>query len=142
MDQPDRDPTVHRPYHALSVIPDIDLKLLDGIRQGKSMLTLANEYGVTDNAVWKRVKAHPDYRDILETGMELRMDKREKELETAVTNVDVTRADRLLAHGRWLAGVVAPQRFGQRTAITGADGGPVQVQIVRFSGQIIEGEVV
>ena len=32
--------------------------------------------------------------------------------------------------------------YGPQMALTGADGGPIQVQIVRFAGKLIEGEVV
>ena len=130
-----------KPYHALKVIPNIDQELLKGVQEGRSMLSLAKEYGVSDNAIWKRVKQHPEYKTALETGIELRMDLREEQLEGAATNVDVTRADRLLGHARWLAERTAPQRFGQINKLAGADGGPIQVQIVRF-GDTIEGEVV
>ena len=129
-----------KPYHALKVIPNIDQALIEGVQAGRSMLSLAKQYGVTDNAIWKRVKQHPDYKDSLETGIELRMDLREQQLEGAPTNVDVTRADRLLGHARWLAERTAPQRFGQINKLTGADGGPIQVEIVRY-GATIEGSV-
>ena len=53
----------------------------------------------------------------------------------------VTRADRLLGHARWFAERVARRWFAPETRITGADGGPLQVQVVRF-GAVIEGETV
>ena len=127
------------PYHALSVIPDIDQKLLDGIGAGRSLLSLADQYNVSDVAVLHRLQKHPAYKQHQEIGIELRMDLREKELESANTNVSVTRADRLLGHARWLAERTAPARYGQVSKLTGADGsGPVQVQIVKF-GQTIDG---
>ena len=124
-----------RPYHALKAIPGIEEKLLEGVRQGRSMLSLAREYDVANNAIWQRVKQHPQYKELLETGLELRMDLREEQLEEAATNVDVTRADRLLGHARWIAERSSPARWGQATKLTGGDGGPIQVQIVRFGTQ-------
>jgi len=126
----------------LTKIPNIEEKLLDGIAEGRSLKSLADEHQVSDVAVLHRLIDHPDYRRRQAVGLELRMDRREEGLEQADTNVSVTRADRLLGHARWLAERCAPDRFGQKTMLTGADGGPIQVQIVRFAGKLVEGEVV
>src|SRR3990167_63496 len=126
----------------LGKIPNSEEKLLDGIAEGRSLKSLADEYQVSDVAVLHRLIDHPDYRRRQAVGLELRMDRREEGLEQADTNVSVTRADRLLGHARWLAERCAPERFGQKTMLTGADGGPIRVEIVRFAGKLIEGEVV
>ena len=126
----------------LTKIPNIEEKLLDGIAAGRSLKSLGEEFNVSDQAVYRRLIEHPDYKPRQAVGLELRMDRRECQLEEAETNVHVTRADRLLGHARWLAERCAPDRFGQKTMLTGADGGPIQVQIVRFAGKLIEGEVV
>ena len=91
-----------RPYHALSVIPDIDQKLLQAISTGKSLKSVADEYGVSDVAVLNRVTEYPEYSIASKVGARLRMDMREAELEGADNNVSVTRADRLLGHSRWV----------------------------------------
>jgi len=133
---------VRSSYHKLTKVPDIEAKLLDGIAAGRSLKSLGEEFNVSDQAVYRPLIEHPDYRSRQAVGLELRMDRRECQLEAAETNVHVTRADRLLGHARWLAERCAPERFGQKTMLTGADGGPIQVQIVRFAGKLIEGEVV
>lgn len=115
-----------RPYHALSVIPDIDQRILDGIAAGRSLLSIADQYGVHDTAILRRAQKHPEYREMREIGSELRMDAREQDLESAADNVSVTRSDRLLGHARWLAERSCPERWGAKP--TG--GGQVNVQIV------------
>jgi hypothetical protein len=108
---------VDRPYHALSVIPDIEQQILFGLSQGKSLKAIADEYGVTDAAILKRVMDHPEYRDKQRVGIRLRMDKREHELAAADSNVSVTRADRLLNHARWLAERLDNETFGPKSHV-------------------------
>lgn len=128
------------PNHgALTRIPNIDQLIVDAVGQGKSLKSIAEQYGVSDVAILHRVKDHPDYRANLEIGLELRMDRREAELEHADTNVAVTRSDRLLGHARWLAERCAPARFGAGQKIMGADGGTLTVEIVKY-GRTIEPE--
>lgn len=108
-----------RPYHALKAIPDIDAKILDGISQGRSLQSIADEFGVHDTAILRRAQRDfPDaYKAAALTGYELRMDRRERELEAADSNVSVTRADRLLNHARWLAERSCPERWGQKQTV-------------------------
>jgi transposase-like protein len=114
-----------RPYHALSTIPDIDQRILDGIAAGRSLRSIADQYGVHDTAVLRRAQKHEQYREMREIGSELRMDEREFELECARDNVSVTRADRLLGHARWLAERSCPDRWGAKPS-----GGNVNVQVI------------
>lgn len=108
-----------KPYHALSVIPDIDKKILEGIAAGRSLKAIADEYGVTDAAILHRAtRNYPEaYRAAADVGYQLRMDKRESELESADNNVSVTRADRLLGHARWLAERSCPDRWGAKQTV-------------------------
>lgn len=126
----------HPNQGALVAIPNIEQQILDAMAAGKSLAQIAREYNVSDVAILQRVRNHPHYRATIEVGLELRMDRREDQLEAATDSVSVTRADRLLGHARWLAERCAPARFGQATKITGADGGPLQVEIVRYSAPV------
>ena len=116
-----------RPYHALKAIPGIDRKLLDGVAAGRSLLSLATQYAVDDMSVLQRLQQYPQYKTNLRIGLELRMDKREGELEAAETNVGVTRADRLLGHARWLAERQVPDRFGLTRPV--GETAPIQINI-------------
>lgn len=132
MDQPLPPDAPKRPYHALKGIPDIDRKILDGISAGRSLKSIADEHGVGDVAILQRARKYPDYKARLEVGMELRMDRREQELEIAADNVSVTRADRLLGHARWLAERSCPDRWGQK-----AQGGSGSITVVVQRGDVV-----
>lgn len=115
-----------RPYHALSVIPDIDQRIIASLSGGKSIYALADELGVDRMAVSRRAWKHPDYADAVGTNVAARMELREEQLNSAMDNVSVTRANHLLNHARWLAERSCPERWGQK----GQAGGTVAVQVV------------
>src|SRR3990167_1727865 len=104
---------VRSSYHKLTKVPDIEAKLLDGIAAGRSLKSLGDEFSVSDQAVYRRLIEHPDYKARQAVGLELRMDRRECQLEEAETNVHLPPADRLLEHARWLAERCAPERSVQ-----------------------------
>lgn len=108
-----------RPYHALTVVPEIEAKILERIGQGISLQKIANEFGVDHMAILRRVEDHPDYKRLMRLSTRIKMERREAELESADTNVSVTRADRLLGHARWLAERLAADTYGQRQETTG-----------------------
>ena len=116
--------------------------ILARMRRGDSLTTIAHDLGYADHSgIAHRLDNDPEFRSALRSGIIGKLEKREQELGEATQNVTVTRADRLLGHARWWAERLDPARFGQLTKLTGADGGPIQVQVVRF-GQTIEGETV
>ena len=124
----------------VSVVRERKEEVLDLISQGKPLTEIADYLGLsTPSAITERIAEDPDYRAAMATSAWVKMQKREKELEEADSNVHVTRADRLLGHARWLGERLARSVLGQAVAVTGSDGGPLQVQIVRF-GRVIEGE--
>lgn len=129
-----------RPYHALSVIPGIDDQIIERISAGKSLKAIADEYGVSSTAVLKRAEAHPEYRPALRTSLRLLLQRRETDLESADSNVTVTRADRLLGHARWLAERCDPESFGQRTHVTVENVGDLADRLRRARERVIEGE--
>ena len=114
-----------RPYHALSVIPNVDEHILQALDRGESLHSLADRFGVYRYAIQRRAYKLPDYVDIIDCAVQARMAKREQELADADDNVSVTRADRLLNHARWLAERSCPERWGQKQA-----GSAVNVQVV------------
>ena len=107
------------PYHKLTVVPDIEQKILERLAQGQSLKIIADEFGVSDVAILQRVYDHPDYKRKAKMGIKLRMDKREEELELAENNVSVTRADRLLNHARWLNERLNQEEYGAKQTLLG-----------------------
>ena len=110
--------TQERPYHALKAIPDVNDLIVSRVADGKSIKAIAEPLGVSTTAVLKRAEQHPEYRPALRTSLRLLLQRREADLESAESNVTVTRADRLLGHARWLAERCDPESFGQRTHVT------------------------
>ena len=115
-----------KPYHSLSVIPDIDQKIIDGIIAGHTLRQLAHEHACSHVAVLKRAKQHPEYAIALEASLQVRMEDRVEELEKSADNVTVARSRELLSHARWTAERSCPDRWGQAKPGAGA----VNVQIV------------
>ena len=110
----------------LTEIPGINERILEGIASSLSLKALAATFGVSPQAIHQRAKRLPDYNEALESSAILRMEDREDMLMAAATNVDVTRADRLLGHARWLAERSCPDRWGDKRGGTGN----VSVQVV------------
>ena len=131
-----------RPYHALSVIPDIDQQILKGIAAGKSLKKIADEYGVDDTAVLRRVQKYPEYKEMMRVGLELRAGLREQELESAQDNVSVTRADRLLAHTRWLLERVCSDVYGPKSHVTVEQVGDLADKLRRAKERVIPQDIV
>ena len=126
----------------VSVVTENKAAILNRIANGEPLTVIAHSLGLeTHSAIINRIGQDPDYQEALAASAWAKLQKRETDLETADSNVTVTRADRLLGHARWFAERVARRWFAPETRITGADGGPLQVQVVRF-GAVIEGETV
>ena len=118
-------------------------EILRRMALGQPITTIAHDLGYADHSgIIHRLGEDKDYQAALRAGLVGKLEHREKELENADTNITVTRADRLLGHARWWAERLDPQRFGAVQKLTGADGGPITVELVSFASTQIEGQVV
>lgn len=125
----------------VSVVRERKAEILHRMTLGESLNSIAQSLGLADHAaIINRINDDPDYQQALAASAWSKLQKRETDLEIADSNVTVTRADRLLGHARWFAERVARRWFAPETRITGADGGPIVIQVMRFSGQTIEGQ--
>ena len=89
-------------------------EILTRMASGEPLTSIAKSLGYADHAgIVNRLGDDKDYQEALRVGLIGKLENRERELETADTNVTVTRADRLLGHARWWAERLDPQRFGQ-----------------------------
>mgnify|MGYP001581959954 FL=1 len=124
----------------VSVVKLRKTEVLEMIAAGQSLANIATHLGLsTPTAILQRLEDDPDYQIAMQRSAWSKLQRRETELEIADSNVHVTRADRLLGHARWFAERVARRWFAPETRITGADGGPIVIQVMRFSGQTIDG---
>ena len=125
----------------VSVVHQNKADILVRIASGEPLTAIALSLGLsTHSAIIERIGDDPDYKQALSASAWAKLQKRELELETANSSVTVTRADRLLGHARWMAERINRQQFAPETRVTGADGGPLTIQVVRFSGTTLEHE--
>ena len=115
--------------------------LIERIANGTVPIHLAAELGVHHASIYRFLAKHPEALEARRTGMACRLDHAEQ----AVLSAD----ERTLSRAReawrvvtWRAEREHPDAWGNATKLTGADGGPIQVQVVQFSGRTIEGESV
>lgn len=93
-------------------------EILQRIASGEPLTAIAHAFGYTDHSgIIHRLDDDPDYKLALRKGVVAKIEKREGELELATDNVTVTRADRLLNHARWWAGVWDKQ-FSQKPDVS------------------------
>lgn len=61
-------------------------------------------------------------------------ERAERGIESATDPFSLSRAKELAHHYRWRASKIAPKEYGDKVQqeITGADGGPLVVQVVKF----------
>src|SRR3990167_2016095 len=113
--------------------------LIEQIYNGAIPARIADDLGVHKCSVYRYLADHPEYQAARKAGMAVRLD----DAESAVIAAD----ERTLARARevwrvvtWRAEREHPDAWGNTTKLAGADGGPLQGQIVRF-GRTIEGEL-
>ena len=103
------------------------------IAKGEPLTSIALELGYAGHSgIVERLGDDPDYQKAMVSGAFGKLERREKELETADSNVTVTRADRLLNHARWYAERVARDQFGAKLD---AAQQPIQVVVQVFDKQ-------
>lgn len=113
--------------------------LIAQLENGAYLRDLARQTGIDKRRLSEILRKHPDYALAKECAIETQLDEAEARLGDSTS--DIARAREQWRAATWRAERECPARWGQTTKLTGADGGPIQVQVVRF-GQTIEGEVV
>lgn len=89
-------------------------QIISGLLSGKRLSDLAQELGISHQAISKQLKDDEDYIAAMDASLDVRMDQREDELEQASDQVAVARARELLSHARFRAERLAPQRWGKQ----------------------------
>lgn len=90
-------------------------EILRRIAAGDPLTMIAADIGYADHSgIIHMLETDPDYKRALAIGVTKKIEKRERELEQADSNFTVTRADRLLGHARWWAGVWHRERYGEK----------------------------
>ena len=118
------------------ITPD---QLVERVANGEIPSRIATELGVTKAAVYYRVAEHPHYPKARKLGMAIRLDDAEGAIVDSRDQLTLSRAREAFRAVAWRAEREHPDAWGVTSKLTGADGGPIQVQVVRF-GALIEGE--
>lgn len=93
-------------------------QILAKLAQGKRLYEIAPELGLSSpNSISKVLKDDPAYREAIESGWESKLDSVEQKIESAVDQVDVSRARALWSAYSWRAGVEVPHRWGQKQQV-------------------------
>lgn len=111
---------------------------------GATLNDLGQRYGVTRQAIygWLLGELGGEQHSALVTrALTARIAKGDETLDTASNPLDLSRGREQARNARLDLERRRSHLYGQKQQVTGADGGPLQVQIVRF-GQVIEGETV
>ena len=113
--------------------------LIAKLENGAFLRDLARDTGIDKRRLSEILRKHPDYALAKECAIETQLDEAEERLGDSAS--DIARAREQWRAATWRAERECPARWGQVNKLTGPDGGPIQVQVVRF-GQVIEGETV
>lgn len=86
---------------------------------GAKLSEIAGKFGITPSGISQQLSKDPEYLAARETAAELRLDGRERELETCEPDsAEISRARELLSHQRWRCEREFPHRWGNRTQVS------------------------
>ena len=108
---------------------------------GETTTEIAQDYGVTRQGLgwWLRKHCEDDWKDAQIILAVERKEKAEDDLASASDALSLARAREQLRGAQWELERVFSRIYAAKQELTGKDGGPLQVQIVRF-GETIEGQ--
>ena len=85
-------------------------EIIEGLASGKRLSDL--NLGISPQAISKSLKADPEYRQAIETGLEVRLDASERAIEESADQVAVARARARFQSVSWRAEREFPERWG------------------------------
>lgn len=114
------------------------IAVIDRIAAGEYLSHIAHKLGVAPQSLHQKLRDHPDYKPAMQTRHQLRLDTAEESLATAP---DLARAREQFRAAAWRAERECKAIWGPSNEITGKDGGPLTVEVVRFTeGRTIDAE--
>ena len=104
---------------------------------GESLRSICRSDDMPDrNTVMRWMDARPAFAAKYARAKEIGLDEKADEMREEIINEpDVQRARLLLDYGKWYLSKLAPKKYGDKIEHTGPDGGPLQVNLVRYSGE-------
>ena len=119
----------------------IILEAPERILRGESTTQIANSYGIPPSTIRSWLVGNNDAEIARGAMLAMELMMQIEAIESATDPLSLARAREAFRAWSWIAERREHRLYGQKQELTGKDGGPLQVQIVRF-GQVIEGELV
>lgn len=115
-------------------------EILERVAKGEYLQSIAHSLGLKGKGkvLSDYLANDPDYILARESGLEARLEARERELECAEPEY-VPRARELLSHARWRAEREAPHRWGQHNRLTVEHSGDLGDRLRRAKERVIDG---
>jgi hypothetical protein len=76
-------------------------KILDQVEHGIELSVISKEMGITPSAICNQLASHEDYKQARVRGLETKLDNRERDLEQATDQLEVSRGRELLKLAQW-----------------------------------------
>ena len=90
-------------------------EIIERVATGAYLVDIAAAYGIQPPAISKHLASDPEYQAARETALEVRLEQREAELETAPpTAPEISRASALVRQAQWRCEREAPHRWGAK----------------------------
>ncbi len=116
--------------------------VIERIEKGERLIDIAESLGLRSAAaIYNALGQTPEYIAARQVALDVRMEKRERELETAEDSVQVNRAKELLSHARWRAEREHPSKWGQTNKVQVEYSGDLGERLRRAKERTIQGEV-
>lgn len=117
--------------------------IIDRYLAGELTDKIAKDLDCTRQALWYHMMKHAE-AEWKDAQVILALERKEKAqiaMDSATTALDLARAREQLKSAQWDLERVLKRIFGPSAEVTGKDGGPLTVEIIRYSPTVIEGEV-
>ncbi len=110
---------------------------------GDTMLDLAAEHNVTRPRLYQILLGHApeQWREAQVAHAVERLEQAKKGIDASTDVLMLARARESAKIAQWELERLLKRIYGPSQEVTGKDGGPVTIEIVRYGSQVIEGEV-
>lgn len=117
-----------------SFTDEIAQQICERLSGGETLIQICDSDGMpSGTTVYRWLQANSSFREIYARAREEQADYfAEDIMRIADTDPDSSRSRVRVDARKWFASKVAPRKYGDKIAMTGADGGPIQVEAVRF----------
>ena len=116
--------------------------ILDKYESGQSIVEIAEELGVSNQAVYRHLLTHygPEWRVYQSARAMADLDEQKKNMKDAADGLGVTRARELAGLAKWELERLAKQMYGQETTQINVAGDGIKIELVSFGGDAAKAE--